>query len=396
MPRSDRPADPSTCFGFPPLMSEPEPAELRRTPLFEAHRDLGAKLSPFAGFEMPIQYAGIMEEHLAVRNRAGLFDISHMGEIELQGPDAASTVQQLIVSDAEALSAGRARYTVMCTREGGIVDDLLVYRRGDELYLLVVNAANIEKDFEWIRRHSASADVSVTNRSPEIAQLALQGPAAFTVLEKAFGITQGTLDRFRFLEPDAPDVLAEASALVSETGYTGEHGVEIYCDAEGVRPIWERLLEEGQPEGLQPAGLGARDTLRLEAGLTLYGHEIDEETHPYEAGLGWLVDPDSGPFLGLEALRRIEEEGWDRQLQGFILDERGVPRRGYPLTDEKGAAIGTVTSGTQSPVLERGIGLGYLPQRPPFQDEDTPVGIQIRGRTVPARTKRPPLHEDAR
>lgn len=367
------------------------PSDLDRTPLFDAHAELGARFGEFAGYEMPIQYAGIMDEHRAVRRRAGLFDVSHMGEIELDGPEASDAVQHLITNDAD-VDPGRACYTVMCTEEGGIVDDLLVYRLDTARFMLVVNAANTDSDFSWVRSHAEPFDVRIRNRSEEFAQLALQGPRALEVLDDGFRIDASKIGRFGFVRPEDPSLFTDREVYVSRTGYTGEDGVEIYCEADIARAVWNRLIEVGRPHGLEPAGLGARDTLRLEAGLTLYGHEIDADIHPFEAGLGWLVELDSGPFVGREALDRIRDEGWDRQLTGFVLEARGIPRQGYALVDEDDREVGIVTSGTQSPILERGIGLGYVPRGAPYQDEGSPIGVQIRNRTVPARIEHPPLH----
>lgn len=369
------------------------PADLARTPLYEAHLDLDARMGEFAGYEMPIRYAGIMAEHRAVRTAAGLFDVSHMGQIDLRGREAADAVHHAIVSDAKGLEVGRARYTVCCTEEGGIVDDLLVYRLAPDHFLLVVNAANVSKVFAWTTEREGHREVRITDRSDEFAQIALQGPRAFEVLEDAFDVRRDRLSRFRFIRPAGPALLRDGEAIVSETGYTGESGVEIYCTAEAARAIWDRLIDVGRPLSLRPAGLGARDSLRLESGLTLYGHEIDEETHPYEAGLGWLVAEEKDDFVGAEALARVRASGWDRQLRGFVLRERGIPRQGYVLTNEDGSEVGVVTSGTQSPILDRGIGLGYLPRRDPFGTDGTPIGVRIRGRVLPATLARPPLHE---
>ncbi|SHK96180.1 glycine cleavage system aminomethyltransferase GcvT [Rhodothermus profundi] len=363
----------------------------KRTPLYDRHMALGARMMRFGGFEMPVQYTSIIDEHLAVRQAAGLFDVSHMGEIFVRGPRAFEFVQQLITNDASRLYDGRALYTVMCTPEGGVVDDLLVYRFDAETYLLVVNAANIEKDFAWMQEHN-SMGAQLENRSDEIALLALQGPAAFTIARHFVPDLSPDNPRyyhFRVMEPGT--FLGCRWAVLSHTGYTGEPGLEIYCYADEAANVWDALLEVGQAHGLKPAGLGARDTLRLEAGYCLYGNELDESTNPLEAGLSWVVKFDKGHFIGREALLRIKEAGPARRLIGLVLEARGIPRAGYPIVDATETPIGQVTSGSLSPVLQQGIALGYVPNQPAYTEPGQPLGVQIRRQILPAHVHKPPF-----
>lgn len=365
---------------------------VKRTPLFEVHRQLGARFSTFAGFEMPIQYSGIIEEHRAVRSTAGIFDVSHMGEIFVRGPHAAEFVQHLVTNDVESLYDGRAMYTVMCQEDGGIIDDLLVYRLSDVEYMLVVNAANRQKDFDWMIQHNPwKADLD--DASDEIALIAVQGPSALEIVERAFDTTLGDLAFYHFRQLDHPAMAGSATSLISRTGYTGEPGVELYCDSDKAALAWNRVMDEGIDVGLRPAGLGARDTLRVEAGFCLYGNDITEETNPLEAGLGWLTKLDKDDFIGKEPLEQVKANGPARKLVGFVLQDRGIPRAGYPIEDSDGRAIGTVTSGTQSPILQAGIGLGYVPNEPTFTTPGSQVFVTARGRRYEAVVKKPPLHE---
>jgi aminomethyltransferase len=367
---------------------------LKKTPLHDVHVALGARMVPFAGFDMPVQYSGIIDEHMAVRTAAGLFDVSHMGEVYARGPHAFDFVQNLVTNDAARLTDGRAMYTVMCRPDGGIVDDLLVYRIGAEEYMLVINASNIEGDFAWMQAHNPMG-AELTNASDEIALLAIQGPKAFEIVQTLVGDALD-LDAIRFYHfvPMAPGAFLGCSGiLLSHTGYTGERGLEIYCKAGDAVRIWEALMEAGRPHGLKPAGLGARDTLRLEAGYCLYGNDITEETNPLEAGLGWLVKLDKGDFVGRAALLKVKEEGPARKLVGFVTEGRGLPRHGYPILDAGGAEVGVVTSGTQSPVLGKGVGLGYVPNDPAFTRPGARLNIAVRNRTLPATVTKPPFHK---
>jgi aminomethyltransferase len=307
----------------------------------------------FAGWEMPVSYSGILEEHRAVRSAAGLFDVSHMGEVELRGPHALEAAQRLVTNDVARLGDGAALYAVVCKPDGGVVDDVIVTRLAADRMLICVNASNREKDVAWIRDHAGGAEV--VDRSDELALLALQGPAATRILAPLADTDLASLVAFHVVD----GTVAGKRALISRTGYTGEDGFEIYLAASDALHVWDRLIDAGAAHGLLPAGLGARDTLRLEAGLPLYGHELDEETTPLEAGLGWVVRWDKGDFLGREALARRKEEGLRRRLVGLEMRERAIPRQGHPIRRD-GRVIGAVTSGTMSPTLGHGIALGYV------------------------------------
>lgn len=365
----------------------------KKTPLYQRHIDLGARITPFAGYEMPVQYAGIIEEHLAVRNDAGLFDVSHMGEVFVRGPHAFEFVQHLVTNDAARLYDGRAMYTVMCREHGGVVDDLIVYRLSEDVYMLVVNAANREKDFNWMV-HNNAAKAELEDRSDRVALMALQGPNAFGIAEKVADQPLSDLKFYHFRQLPEGSFFGSTFALISHTGYTGEPGVEIYCDADRAPAVWDAVLEAGQSSGLQPAGLGARDTLRIEAGYALYGNDITEQTNPLEAGLGWLTKFDKDDFIGKSALEQVRADGPDRKLVGFVMQERGIPRAEYPITDADGAEIGMVTSGTQSPVLRQGVGLGYVPNDPKFTTPGSTIYISVRNKRYRAEVKKPPLHKD--
>jgi glycine cleavage system T protein (aminomethyltransferase) len=326
---------------------------------------------------MPVQYASILAEHRAVRECAGLFDVSHMGQVHLRGPGARASVERLVTSAVATLRPGRVRYGLLCNEAGGVVDDVTVYRTADDGFFLCVNAANEEKDYGWIVRH-ARDDAEVRNRSAETGLLALQGPASAAILGRLAGPEPAALRRFRF----TAGRLADRDALLSRTGYTGSDGFEIYCAAADAGAIWDALLETGSDDGLVPAGLGARDTLRLEAALPLYGHELDDETTPLEAGLERFVDLERGGFLGAEALERQRRAGPTRRLVGFVLEGRGVARAGHTLAHE-GRPVGRVTSGAPSPSLGKSIGLGYVP--PAFAAIGTELAVMIREQAVPAR-----------
>jgi aminomethyltransferase len=351
---------------------------LLRTPLYEAHRALGARLVPFAGFELPVQYTSILAEHAAVRERAGLFDVSHMGQLHFSGPGAVAAVEWLVSCPVATLRPGRVRYGCLCNERGGVVDDVTVYRLAEDRLFLCVNAANVEKDYRWVVRH-APAGVEVRNRSAETALLALQGPAARPVLEAAGGdLELARLARFAF----AATKLAGREALVSRTGYTGSDGFEIYCGAADAGTLWDALLAAGAGFGLLPAGLGARDTLRLEAALPLYGHELDDETSPLEARLDRFVKQDGPGFLGGAAIFRRRDAGHAKLLIGFELLERGVARAEHAITHD-GATVGVVTSGAPSPTLGKSIGLGYVP--PALAEPGTRLALLVRGRPLAAR-----------
>jgi aminomethyltransferase len=366
----------------------------KRTPLYEVHRHLGARMMPFAGYEMPVQYSGILDEHRAVRERAGLFDVSHMGEIRATGPGAFAFVQGLVSNDAGKLTDGRAMYAVMCHDDGGIVDDLLVYRIAEDDYLLVVNASNVEKDWAHMNAHNA-AGADLENISDEVALLALQGPKAFEIAERATGLSLSDLPYYHFRVPAPGALVGSRFAVVSHTGYTGEAGLELFVDAGRAEALWGALMEAGAEVDLRPAGLGARDTLRLEAGYSLYGNDLTDTTTPLEAGLGWVTKLDKGDFVGREALAQQKEAGVPRRLVAFVMEDRCIPRHGQTLVDEAGQTLGEVTSGTQSPTLGRGIGMGYVPNDPRYTAPGSAVFVEQRGQRFRARVAKPPLHKEA-
>ena len=358
-------------------------SELLRTPVHDVHVALGARLVPFAGFSMPVQYDSIVEEHRAVREAAGLFDVSHMGQIHLQGPAAIETAERLLTRPVASQKVGRVRYGLLCNEEGGVVDDVTVYRTGEDALFLCVNAANIEKDYRWIVKH-APADAGVRNRSDETGLLALQGPKSGAILARVAGAGLEGLRRYAFAELE----VAGAAALVSRTGYTGSDGYEIYLAAGETARVFEALLEAGRGDGLVPVGLGARDTLRIEAAMPLYGHELDDTISPFEAGLGRFVKLERGGFLGAEALARRQAEGLRRTLVGFEVTGRGIARAEYPIAVE-GEEVGVVTSGAPSPTLDQAIGMGFVP--PEHADPGGSIEVLIRGRPTAARIVETPF-----
>ncbi len=356
--------------------------ELRHTPLYDEHKALGAKLVDFAGYEMPVQYEGIKAEHEAVRERVGLFDVSHMGEAVFLGPDAEKAVQRLVTRDVSRLEVGQAGYCAVCYEDGGTVDDVIVYRRSED-FLIVINASNREKDLEHFRENVEGLDVGLTDESDEWALLALQGPEAVAILQDFTDEDLSTIKPFRFVEGEVNG----ASAIISRTGYTGEDGFELYVGDEDVPGLWRKLIEAG----VTPAGLGARDTLRLEAGMCLYGNELDPETTPLEAGIGFAVHLDKDEeFIGQEALRREKEEGLRKKLVGFEVEGRGIARHGYPAMVD-GEAVGEVTSGTQSPTLNKAVGLALV--APGVEDT---FDVEIRGRSVEVRAVPLPFYKRER
>jgi aminomethyltransferase len=366
-------------------MSLPAPsAALKRTPLYDLHRELGAKLIDFGGWEMPVQYEGIIEEHRAVRERVGIFDVSHMGELEVSGPGAFETVQWLTPNDVAKLPEGRCHYSAFLTDRGTFVDDLLVYRKGADRFLLVVNASNAPKDFRWAADR-ARGGARVEDRSDDYALLAVQGPRSAALMRRVASSDPAALPYYGFEETQ---VLGE-DALVSRTGYTGEDGFEIYLAPDSAAKVCRGLLEEGRADGIAPCGLGARDTLRLEAKMALYGNDIDDTVTPWEADLGWIVKLKKGDFVGREALERQKREGIERKLAGFEMVDRGIARHGYPA--QTAAGPGIVTSGTHSPTLRKPIGLARLPAAA------TAVGaefdVDIRGRRARARVVETPFYK---
>lgn len=358
---------------------------LKKTPLHSVHRELNARLVDFAGWDMPVDYGAVVAEHLAVRHAAGLFDVSHMGELLIEGEGALELLQRLTPNDVSRLTVGKAQYTALTTPEGCFVDDLIVYRLADSTYLAVVNAANIEKDYAWIDSHRRG-EGELTNVSDRYALLALQGPRAQEILAALTPAELEALRSFNFVEA----TVGGQEAIICRTGYTGEDGFELLVQAEKAEAIWRRLLETGAPRGLEPAGLGARDTLRLEAKLALYGNDIDEEHTVLEADLGWLVKLDKGDFLGRGVLARQAEEGISRKLVGFEMVEPGIARSGYPVL-VGGERAATVTSGSYAPYLKKAIGLCYLP--PSVWSPGSEIEIEIRGRPVKARVAPTPFYK---
>jgi aminomethyltransferase len=363
-------------------------AALRRTPLYEEHKRLGARLVSFAGWEMPVQYRGIVEEHRAVRTAAGLFDVSHMGQLELRGEHAPAVVDYLVTGEAAGLSLGRALYTCACNDEGTILDDLIVYRVAPDAFLIVCNAGNRDKITSHFRR-AAENHCDFEDRSDHVALLALQGPRAGAILSKAGQAAASCLGLKSYHFQDA--VVANVNATVARTGYTGEDGFEIFCSSGHAPYLFRTLLELGRDDGLEPVGLGARDTLRLEARLALYGNDIDETTNPLEAGLGWIVKQSKPMFIGKEALARVAERGPSRKLVGFEMVGRGIARHGYPLLDTSGQVVGVCTSGGPSPTLGKNIGLGYLPVG--LAEVGTPFRVDCRGKSVDATVVKTPFYK---
>ena len=365
-------------------------SNLRQTPLIDEHRALGARLVPFAGWEMPVQYQGISAEHQAVRERAGLFDVSHMGELEIRGAGALDAVNRLITNDLGRISDGQALYTCACNEAGTILDDLIVYRRGSDDILVVCNASNREK----IAAHfdSRLSGVSYRDASDEFALMALQGPAALTVLAAAGSSIDVARDlpSFRFAAGEVGGV----PAIIARTGYTGEDGIELFTASSDAVRLWRALLAAGAPHGISPAGLGARDTLRLEARLSLYGNDIDETTNPFEAGLGWVVKLDKPDFLGKTALESIKAQGLTRTLVAFEMVGRGIARHGYPLQSLDGRVVGICTSGAPSPTLGKNIGLGYLPLA--MREIGTRFLVDCRGKAVEAVVVKAPFYKRAK
>ena len=364
-------------------MSDKPP--LLRSPLHDRHVAAGAKLVEFAGWEMPVQYGGVIGEHRAVRSAAGLFDVSHMGEFLVTGRGAESFIQRLTPNDASKLTPGRAHYSGLLTSEGTYVDDLLVYRLGDEEFLLVVNAANTAKDFAWVREH-LDGEVELTDRSMDYGLLALQGPSALGILQPLTETELSPIRYYRF----ADGVVAGCPSLISRTGYTGEDGFELYLPPAKAAAVWDRLLEAGTPEGLVPAGLGARDTLRLEAGMALYGHEIDDTTTPWDAGLDWVVKLDKGDFVGRQALVAQKDAGTQRRLVGFEVESRGIARQGHAVMAD-GKKVGEVTSGTWSPTFEKALGMAYVPHS--LAAPETELALEVRGKLLTARVVKLPFYK---
>lgn len=362
---------------------------MKTTPLNQLHKELGARMVEFGGWEMPVQYAGVIDEHLAVRKAAGLFDVSHMGEIEVTGDQALAFLQYLTTNNAARLVDGQVQYSALCYPEGGVVDDVTLYRHNDRHFMFCVNAANTDKDFAWMQKvlaESGMGDVTLRNVSDNFAQIALQGPKSDQILAALTDIPLNRISYYHFSE----GAVAGVPMLISRTGYTGSGGFELYTPPEAAEDVWRRLTEAGKSFGVVPVGLGARDTLRLEKGFALYGHELTAEISPLEAGLGWIVKFDKGDFVGRDALLAQKKNGVPRHWVGLKMIDRGIPREGYPVYSGD-RQVGVVTSGTMSPTLKVGIGLALVETSKAVVDAEVEVGI--RDRRMKAAMVRTPFVE---
>ena len=367
--------------------------ELKRTPLNAAHRRLGGRMVEFGGWDMPVQYsAGTVSEHLRTRTHAGLFDVSHMGEIDVRGPEAIGFINRLVSNDVAKLGDGQAQYSALTTPEGTVIDDLLVYRFAEDHLLLVVNAGTTDKDWSWINSHRREENVQLQNRSADYCQLALQGPDAISILQKLTTLPLSEIKYYHFRKGEVDGV----AAIVSRTGYTGEDGLEVYAAAGQAEQLWNKILDAGNfgsDEGVLPCGLAARNTLRLEAGMCLYGHEIDETTTLLEANLGWITKLNKGGFIGRERLQKQKEEGIKRKLVGFEVTERGIARDGQDVLIG-GDRLGRVTSGSPAPFLKKNIGMAYVPVE--FAKEGQPIEVDVRGKLVGAQIVPLPFYKRAK
>lgn len=361
---------------------------MKTTPFTETHIALGAKMHEFAGYNMPIEYSGIIDEHLTVCHAVGVFDVSHMGEFWVKGPHALEFLQQVTSNNVAALPVGKAQYTCFPNEQGGIVDDLLVYHYEPEKYLLVVNAANIEKDWNWCTGHN-TVGAELENASDRMAQLAIQGPKAQEVLQKLTPVHLSDIPYYAFT---TGEFAGQEGVIISNTGYTGAGGFELYFPPEAGQAIWKAIFEAGAPEGIKPVGLGARDTLRLEMGFCLYGNDLSDTTSPLEAGLGWITKFAEGKnFTARALLEKQKAEGLKRKLVGFEMVDRGIPRHGYELVNAEGVKIGEVTSGTMSPMRKIGIGMGYV--QAAYAALGTEIFIDVRGRKLKAVVVKPPFRK---
>ncbi|MBC8029509.1 MAG: glycine cleavage system aminomethyltransferase GcvT [Pyrinomonadaceae bacterium] len=365
-------------------------SELKQTPLNDAHRKMGGRMVDFGGWDMPVQYpAGTIAEHLRTRTHAGLFDVSHMGEIDVTGPESIQFINRLTSNDASKLIDGQAQYSALTTPQGTVIDDLLVYRFASDRFMLVVNAGTTEKDWDWILAHRGDESVELKNVSADYCQLALQGPDALNILQGLTSTALAEIKYYHFTEGQVDGT----DAIISRTGYTGEDGFEVYATAGKAEQIWNRMLEEGaygSPEGVLPCGLAARNTLRLEAGMALYGHEIDETTTLLEANLGWICKLNKGDFIGRDVLAKQKEEGVTRRLVGFEVTERGIARDGQDVLID-GARAGTVTSGSPAPYLKKNIGMAYVPTE--FAKEGQEIQINVRGKLTGAEIVKVPFYK---
>jgi aminomethyltransferase len=359
---------------------------MKNTALTHIHESLGAKMLPFAGYNMPILYEGVNAEHETVRNALGVFDVSHMGEFLLTGPNALALIQKVTSNDASTLTIGRAQYSCLPNNDGGVVDDLIIYKMKEEQYLLVVNASNIEKDWNWITLHN-DLGVDMKNISEDYSLLAIQGPKAVEAMQSLSSIDLAAIKYYHF---EVADFAGFDDVIISATGYTGSGGFEIYCKNEDAEQIWNKVFEAGASYGIKPIGLAARDTLRLEMGFCLYGNDISDTTSPLEAGLGWITKF-TKEFTNSENLKKQKEEGVTRKLVAFEMQERAVPRHDYEIVDGTGAVIGIVTSGTMSPSMNKGIGLGYVTVANSAVESD--IFIRIRKNDVPAKVVKLPFYK---
>ena len=361
---------------------------MKNTALTKTHEALGAKMVPFAGYNMPVSYEGVNIEHETVRKAVGVFDVSHMGEFLVEGPKALELIQKVSTNDASKLTVGKAQYSCMPNETGGIVDDLIIYRIKEETYLLVVNASNIDKDWEHISKYNKSIGAEMRNISDDYSLLAIQGPKAVEAMQSLTSVDLSAIKFYNFVVGDFAGI---DHVIISATGYTGSGGFEIYCKNSEVQQVWDKVFEAGADFGIKPIGLAARDTLRLEMGYCLYGNDIDDTTSPFEAGLGWITKF-TKEFVSSENFAKEKAEGSKRKLVAFQLEERGIPRAGYPILDTDGNEIGKVTSGTMSPSLSKGIGLGYVTTE--FSKVDTPIHIQIRKNSVLATVVKLPFYKN--
>lgn len=359
---------------------------MKNTALTQVHEALGAKMVPFAGYNMPVQYEGVNVEHEAVRNAVGVFDVSHMGEFLLNGPDALDLIQRVTSNDASTLTIGRAQYSCLPNGKGGIVDDLIVYKIKEEEYLLVVNASNIEKDWNWISSHNTK-NVAMRNLSDDYSLLAIQGPKAMEAMQS---LTSVDLSAIKYYHFEVGPFAGIEHVIISATGYTGSGGFEIYCKNSEVKQVWDKVFEAGAAFGIKPIGLAARDTLRLEMGFCLYGNDIDDTTSPLEAGLGWITKF-TKDFVDSEFLKSQKEAGVSRKLIGFEMIERGIPRHDYRVLDANGNEIGKVTSGTQGPSVKKAIGMAYV--KTEFATPDSEIYIEIRDKGVQAKVVKMPFYQ---
>ena len=358
---------------------------MKKTPLYDKHVSLGAKMVPFAGFDMPVQYSGVTEEHFAVREKAGMFDVSHMGQFMIEGPGSVELLQYVATNDVTTLENGKAQYTCLPNGNGGIVDDLIVYKMADEKYFVVVNASNIDKDWAHISKYNEKFGAKMTNISDDMSLLAIQGPKATEILQKLTDVNLADIPYYHFTVGAVDGV---QDVIISNTGYTGSGGFEIYFKNEAANQLWDALTEAGKEEGMIPCGLASRDTLRLEKGFCLYGNDIDDTTSPLEAGLGWITKFDK-EFVDKEFLLKQKEEGVSRKLVGFEMQEKAIPRHDYLVVDAEGNEIGKVTSGTMSPLKKVGVGLAYVAK--PYFKLDSEIFIQIRNKNIPAKVVKLPF-----